>query len=41
MEMAGDRDGAIEHYLKAANRTASLPERNYLHTKAAKLSAQV
>ena len=41
MEMAGDREGAIEHYLKAANRTASLPERNYLHTKAAKLSARV
>ena len=41
MEMAGDREGAIEHYLKAANRTASLPERNYLQTKAAKLSARV
>jgi len=41
MEMAGDREGAIEHYLKAANRTASLPERNYLQTKAATLFARV
>jgi RNA polymerase sigma factor (sigma-70 family) len=37
LEMAGDREGAIAHYLKAAARTASLPERNYLNTQAAKL----
>ena len=37
--MAGDRDGAIAHYLEAAARTASMPERNYLHTQAARLSA--
>jgi RNA polymerase sigma factor (sigma-70 family) len=39
MEMAGDRDGAIAHYLQAAARTASVPERTYLHTQAARLSA--
>jgi RNA polymerase sigma factor (sigma-70 family) len=39
MEMAGDRDGAIARYLEAAARTASVPERNYLHTQAARLSA--
>ena len=32
------RDGAIAHYLAAAARTASVPERNYLHTQAARLS---
>jgi RNA polymerase sigma factor (sigma-70 family) len=37
LEMAGDRDGAIAHYLKAAARTASIPERNYLNTRAARL----
>ncbi len=39
LEMAGDNDAAITHYLSAASRTASVPERNYLTTKAAKLSA--
>ena len=37
LEMAGDRDGAIAHYLEAAARTASIPERNYLNTRAARL----
>jgi RNA polymerase sigma factor (sigma-70 family) len=37
LEMSGDREGAIAHYLKAAARTASVPEQNYLNTKAAKL----
>jgi RNA polymerase sigma factor (sigma-70 family) len=36
-EMAGDREAAITHYRAAANRTASLPERNYLLTQAAQL----
>jgi len=38
-EMAGDRDAAIAHYRVAADRTTSVPERNYLMTKAAKLAA--
>jgi predicted RNA polymerase sigma factor len=37
LEMAGDRERAIAHYRAAAERTASLPERNYLTTKAARL----
>jgi hypothetical protein len=35
--MAGDRQAAMEHYLAAAGRTSSLPERNYLMTQAARL----
>ncbi len=38
LEMAGDRDGAVEHYRTAAGRTGSLPERNYLLMQAARLS---
>ena len=37
-EMAGDRPNAIEHYRRAAERTASLPERNYLLSQAGRLS---
>ncbi len=37
-EMAGNREAAIAHYQAAAGRTASVPERNYLMTKAARLS---
>jgi predicted RNA polymerase sigma factor len=37
LERAGDRDAAIACYLAAAGRTASLPERNYLATQAARL----
>ncbi len=36
-EMAGDTEAAIEHYRTAAGATASLAERNYLTTKAARL----
>jgi RNA polymerase sigma factor (sigma-70 family) len=36
-EMAGDRALAREHYLAAAAKTASVPERNYLQLKAARL----
>jgi predicted RNA polymerase sigma factor len=36
-ERAGDFDRARSLYLAAAERTASLPERNYLTTKAARL----
>jgi len=38
LEMAGDRQAAVAHYRIAADRTASIPERNYLLTKAARLS---
>ncbi|MGH9611700.1 MAG: RNA polymerase sigma factor [Bryobacteraceae bacterium] len=37
LEMAGDHQAAITHYGIAAGRTASLPERNYLLTQAARL----
>jgi RNA polymerase sigma factor (sigma-70 family) len=37
LEMAGDRDGAVRHYLAAANRTTNTTERNYLLTQAATL----
>jgi predicted RNA polymerase sigma factor len=36
-EMSGDHAAAISHYQAAAARTTSIPERNYLTTKAAKL----
>jgi RNA polymerase sigma factor (sigma-70 family) len=39
LEMAGDRDAAVAHYRAAAKRTTSIPERNYLTTKAARLSS--
>jgi RNA polymerase sigma factor (sigma-70 family) len=41
LERAGDRDGAIRHYRTAAGKTASLPERNYLLTQAARLSSEL
>ena len=37
-EMAGDHQTAIAHYLAAAARTTSIPERNYLSTQAARLA---
>jgi RNA polymerase sigma factor (sigma-70 family) len=37
LEMSGDRQAAIAHYRKAAERTTSIPERNYLTMKAARL----
>ncbi|MET9664648.1 sigma-70 family RNA polymerase sigma factor [Streptomyces sp. NPDC006475] len=39
LRMAGDREGAVANYRAAANRTASLPERNYLTIQAAELAA--
>ena len=39
LERAGNRAGALAHYRAAAEGTASLPERNYLLTKAARLTA--
>jgi RNA polymerase sigma factor (sigma-70 family) len=40
LELAGDHHGAISHYRTAAGRTTSIPERNYLMTRAARLSAR-
>jgi RNA polymerase sigma factor (sigma-70 family) len=37
-ELAGDRAAALAHYRAAAKKTASLPERNYLLTQAARLA---
>jgi RNA polymerase sigma factor (sigma-70 family) len=39
-EMAGDHERAIVHYRAAAERTMSIPERNYLTTKAARVAAK-
>ena len=39
LEMAGETDGAVEHYRAAARRTTSLPERRHLITQAARLRA--
>jgi RNA polymerase sigma factor (sigma-70 family) len=39
-EMAGDPQRAVTHYRAAAERTASVPERNYLLTKAARLDVR-
>ena len=38
LEMAGDHEAAIAHYRTAAGRTASVAERNYLTTRAARLA---
>jgi len=38
LELSGDFEGAVSHYRAAASKTASLPEQNYLLTKAARLS---
>lgn len=40
LELSGDTEGAIAHYRAAAGKTGSLPERNYLLTQAARLSAE-
>jgi predicted RNA polymerase sigma factor len=37
LEMAGDREGAIEHYRAAASRATNLPEQRYLTAQAARL----
>jgi predicted RNA polymerase sigma factor len=38
-EMIGDASRAIAHYQAAASHTLSIPERNYLTTRAARLNA--
>jgi RNA polymerase sigma factor (sigma-70 family) len=40
LEKSGAHERAIAHYRAAAERTTSIPERNYLVTKAARLSAE-
>lgn len=40
LEMAGDRDGAVQHYRTAAAKAGSLPERNYLLMQAARCSSE-
>jgi len=40
LERAGDLDAAVEHYRAAADRTTSIPERDYLLTQAARLAAR-
>jgi predicted RNA polymerase sigma factor len=40
LEMAGDLQRAVVHYRAAADRTASIPERDYLTTKAARLTVE-
>jgi RNA polymerase sigma factor (sigma-70 family) len=40
LERAGDPERAVAHYRAAAERTASIPERDYLTLKAAKLAAE-
>lgn len=40
LERAGDREGAIAHYRRAADRTASLAERDYLRSRAAELTQE-
>ena len=38
LEMSGDRRSALVHYRRAAEHTASIPERNYLLAQAARLN---
>ena len=40
-EKAGDHERAIAHYRAAAERTTSIPERDYLRTKAARLTSEI
>ncbi|MGH8173490.1 MAG: RNA polymerase sigma factor [Rhodanobacteraceae bacterium] len=40
LELAGDHARAIEHYMAAAGRTASIPERDYLRAQAVRLGAE-
>ncbi|MEU4834759.1 sigma-70 family RNA polymerase sigma factor [Streptosporangium sp. NPDC023615] len=41
LEMAGDRHAAVEEYRVAASRTTSIPERDHLTTRAARLAAMI
>jgi hypothetical protein len=37
--MAGDFEGAVAHYRRAARRTLSIPEQRYLESRAARLAS--
>ena len=39
LDLAGDPDSAISHYLRAAGRTTSVAERDYLIARATRLRA--
>ena len=39
LEMAGDTNGALTHYRRAAERTTSVPEQRYLLARAARLTS--
>jgi predicted RNA polymerase sigma factor len=39
LEMAGDREGALSHYRRAARLTLSIPERRYLKSRATSLAS--
>jgi RNA polymerase sigma factor (sigma-70 family) len=41
LELAGDLEAAVRHYRAAAAKTANLPERHYLLTRAARLSSEL
>jgi predicted RNA polymerase sigma factor len=40
-EMSGELERALGHYRAAAARTTSIPEQNYLHTKATRVAAKL
>lgn len=40
LDMAGDRDGALTHYRRAARLTLSVPERRYLESRATRLATR-
>ena len=40
LEMAGDREGALSHYRRAARLTLSIPERRYLKSRATSLATR-
>lgn len=40
LERAGETARAVTHYRRAAERTTSLPERHYLHSRAARLDVR-
>jgi predicted RNA polymerase sigma factor len=41
LELAGDRDGAIQYYRAAAHRTTSIPEQQYLDAQADRLDSNL
>jgi predicted RNA polymerase sigma factor len=41
LERAGEHERALAHYLAAAERTSSIPERDYLRARATRLAADL